>query len=183
MKFLPVTKLIVVVCVFILTSCTLKNTDVSDIKLQTLAGEVQLSQFSDKVILLSFGYTHCPDICPATLSHLAQALELLSVAEKASVQSIFVTLDPERDNLETLDEYVHFFDNSIIGASLDATQEKTFLKAFQIEKYKEGIGDDYTLNHSTYLYLIDSNAKILDMMGYRTTAKSIAEAVRSKIKE
>ena len=76
-----------------------------------------LSGLRGKLVLLDFGYTHCPNICPTTLANLAATYELLSPADQARVQVLFVTVNPERDSTKVLKDYVPFFDKHFIGLS------------------------------------------------------------------
>ncbi|MCU7813331.1 MAG: SCO family protein, partial [Candidatus Thiodiazotropha sp. (ex Notomyrtea botanica)] len=80
-----------------------------DFVLHSSQGKFSLQQLRGKVVLLFFGYTQCPDVCPTALSVLAQALNELSEDELQSVQAVFVSVDPKRDSFEALDEYVSYF--------------------------------------------------------------------------
>ena len=183
MKIRNITKIILLLVIILSSGCTSEKSNVADIVLNSAQGETKLSSYKNKLILLSFGYTHCPDICPATLSHVSHAMDLLSKSEKERVQPIFVTLDPERDTLDKLEEYFGFFGGNILGVSVDSGQSESFLKAFSIESFKDGDEEDYTINHSTYLFLLDDQAKVLDMMGHKTSGEFIVESIRNKFKE
>jgi len=165
-----------------LTSCTNDDVKTSDIPLRTATNVIHISDFSDKLVLLSFGYTHCPDICPATLMHVSQALDLLSKDERTKVQSIFVTVDPERDSPEHLAKYAGFFHGEIIGAAVDKVYLNDFKKAFSIESFKTTQEENYEISHTSYLFLLSEDAKVLDIMGHQTKAESIVQAIRNKLK-
>lgn len=166
----------------LLSSCTFQDVKTSDIPLNTVNQDIRIGDFNNKLILLSFGYTHCPDICPATLMHVAQALDLMSKEERASLQAIFVSVDPERDTPTYLAEYTGFFHPDIIGATATSENLKAFMKAFKIEAFKKADIKNYEISHTSYLFLIDENATVLDMMGHQTKPESIVEAIRNKLK-
>ncbi|MDQ6962337.1 MAG: SCO family protein [Mariprofundaceae bacterium] len=153
------------------------------IPLQSHAGEVHLSDFKNQLILLSFGYTHCPDVCPATLLHVSQALNLLSIAERKKVQAIFFSVDPQRDTPELLNKYVQYFHNDMIAVNAEGLNYSRFLKAFNIESQQLSDDPNYEISHTSYLFLLGDDAKVLDIMGHETAAKFIAEAIRKHLKD
>jgi len=77
--------------------------------------EVSLSSFEGKVVLLYFGFTHCPDMCPTELLQFKQVLAMLPADQRARVQPVFISVDPKRDTAEVLDPYVGFFDKGILA--------------------------------------------------------------------
>jgi protein SCO1/2 len=79
-----------------------------DFILQSHKGPIKLSDFRGKVVLIYFGYTYCPDICPTALALTSSALKELNESELAQIQTLFISVDPERDTPERLDEYTHF---------------------------------------------------------------------------
>ncbi len=166
-----------------LYGCTNQDTNVANISLLGSGFNTSINKQKDKLILLSFGYTHCPDVCPTTLMHVAQTLELLSAEEVEKVTPIFITLDPERDSLNSLAKYVNYFHPDLLGVSIDSKYSAYFLKHFQVESFKDSNDKDYLINHTSFLYLVDDKAKIVDMMGHQTKPASIADAIRKKLKE
>lgn len=156
-----------------------------DFVLNSSKGPVSLQQFRGQVVLLFFGYTHCPDVCPTTMSNVADAMDLLSSAEQASVQPLFVTVDPARDSVEYLAKYVAFFHPKLIGLSGSAAQVKKAAEAYSVQYFKDDVTDagkdNYYMNHSSYLFLIDPNGKVVDMMSEHTTPQDIATALRRYI--
>ncbi len=120
----------------------------------------QLSDFAGKVVLVFFGYTQCPDVCPTTMVELAKAMqELGSDAER--VQVLFVTLDPERDTQALLANYVPAFDKRFIGLRGDVRQTAGTAKAFKVF-YSKVPGKDptsYTMDHATGSYVFDPSGK------------------------
>ena len=129
-----------------------------------------LADFRGKVVLLFFGYTHCPDICPATLADLAQVMRLLG-KDAERVQVLFVTLDPERDTRELLAQYVPAFHPSFLGLYGDAQATRDAASAFGIIYKKQDDKNGYTLDHSTGTYLIGASGKPLLIAPYGQRAE------------
>ena len=126
-----------------------------------------LADFKDKVIVLFFGYTHCPDVCPTTMSDLKNVMKLLG-EQSDQVQVLFVTVDPERDTQEILAQFVPSFDKRFIGLRGDEAQTKETLKNFKIfySKVEGEKAGDYTVDHSAGMYVFDKSGKIRVYMGY-----------------
>jgi len=121
---------------------------------------LQLSDLRGKVVLLSFGFTHCPDICPTTLYNLSNVFEMIPEPERDKVQVVFVTVDPKRDTVEKLAQYVPFFNDAFLGATGSEAEIRKCAKAFGVffeyaPLESNTAANSYTVNHSSYLYLID----------------------------
>lgn len=138
----------------------------------------RLSDFSGKVVVLFFGYTHCPEVCPTTLADLAQVMRLLG-KDADRVQVLFVTLDPERDSPELLAKYVPSFDPSFLALYGDARATAQAAKAFGVTHVKQ---DDkhggYTLDHSDGTYLIGTRGKPLMLSPYGQRVEYLAQDIR-----
>ncbi len=121
-----------------------------------------LADFKGKVVMVFFGYTHCPDVCPTTLAHMAQAVRKLG-ADGARVQGVFVTVDPERDTPDVLKRYVAAFDPSFVGlygtAEELAKTGKEFKLFFQPDR-KRGDGGSYEVEHLSAIYVFDPQGRI-----------------------
>jgi protein SCO1 len=123
----------------------------------------QLSQMRGKAVLFSFGFTHCPNVCPTTLSDLARVYQALPAHDQKKVQILFVSVDPHRDRPETLKNYVPYFNDSFIG--LTGTEDQVAEAAKAYGAYYEIIKDSgadpgtYTVNHSALTYLITPDGK------------------------
>ena len=128
-----------------------------------------LSDFRGKVVVLFFGYTHCPEVCPTTLADLAQVIRLLG-ADAEKVQVLFVTLDPERDTPEVLAKYVPSFNPSFLGLYGDAQATAQAAKVFAVNYEKHAEKNGYSLDHSDGTYLIGKSGKtvLLSPYGQRT---------------
>lgn len=134
-----------------------------DFTLLNQSGEkISLSDYRGKIVLIDFGYTHCPDICPVTLSKLAEVMDGLGNKDK-NVQVMFITVDPDRDTIETLKEYMPFFDSDFLGLTGSPEDIKEVAESYHIfynKDYKDG-KDDYLMSHSSSLYLIDQRGQLL----------------------
>ncbi|MCW9014540.1 MAG: SCO family protein [Gammaproteobacteria bacterium] len=151
-----------------------------DFTLQSIAGPVSLSEFHGKVVLIYFGYTWCPDICPTNLAMMAGALSQLSEHEKNRVQGIFVSVDPERDSVERLATYTDFFHPTIIG--LTGTENiinditTRYGAAYQI--IKQDSATDYVVDHSSETYLVDPDGKLAEKLPHAALPDQILMSVR-----
>jgi protein SCO1 len=116
-----------------------------------------LGDYRGKVLVLFFGYTHCPDVCPATLAQLAQARRMLG-ADGGRVQVLFVTLDPDRDTPQFLARYVQAFDPSFVGLTGTGHQIEATAREFKVffQKVPGQTADSYTLDHSSGSFVFDS---------------------------
>ena len=118
----------------------------------------RLSQMRGKLVLFSFGFTHCPNVCPTTLSDLAKIWRELPDPERKRVQVLFVSVDPQRDSPEVMRKYVPYFDESFIGLTGSPDQIAEAAKAYgafyEISPKSGGNEADYSVNHSAFSYLI-----------------------------
>lgn len=128
---------------------------------------LSLARFQGRLVLLVFGFTNCPEVCPTTLATLADARRQLG-ARAADVQVVYVTVDPERDDIPRIRQYLAAFDPSFIGgteapATLAAMRQRYGVVA---EKIRPRQGNAYGMNHSTSVYLIDRTGRLRAMMPY-----------------
>lgn len=124
-----------------------------------------LSRYRGKVVLLGFGYTSCPNVCPATLAVLAQAHRKLGPLG-SQVQVIYLTVDPERDNPERLKQYLAAFDPTFMGGSGTAAQMAAVRANYGVTAEKHGTGSDYAIAHSSFVYLITRDGKLRALMPF-----------------
>lgn len=143
-----------------------------------------LADFRGKLVVLFFGYTHCPDICPTTLADVAAALKQLG-SDAARVQVLFVTVDPERDTPEILAKYVSAFDPSFLGLSGDAAATQRAAKEFKIfyEKRPGGAPGSYTVDHSGQSYVFDAQGRLRLFVRHDRIAQDLPEDLRALLKE
>jgi len=143
-----------------------------------------LADFRGKAVVLFFGYTHCPDICPTTLVDVAGALKTLG-NESAQVQVLFVTLDPERDTPEVLSKYVPAFNPGFLGLSGDEAATQRAAKEFKIfyEKRPGSAPGAYTVDHSGQSYVIDPQGRLRLFVRQERIAQDLAEDLRTLLAE
>ncbi len=120
-----------------------------------------LADFKGRAVLLFFGYTACPDVCPATLARYAAVMKALG-AEADRVQVLFVTLDPERDTPDKLAAYVTWFHPAFIGLSGDLAATEAAAREFKVffARSKSSVGIGYTIDHSAGAYAFDPAGRI-----------------------
>ena len=145
---------------------------------------VSSSSFEDRWLLIFFGYTFCPDVCPTTLGEVALLLD--GLGEKADrIQPLFVTIDPERDTPEILADYVTAFHPRIVG--LTGTTEEIAAAASNYRVYyakvtEEGAAEeDYLMDHSAYLYLIDPNGNFVRPFPFNSPMAETQAAIDSLV--
>ncbi|PKO84751.1 MAG: SCO family protein [Betaproteobacteria bacterium HGW-Betaproteobacteria-11] len=121
----------------------------------------RLADFRGKAVILFFGYAHCADICPTTLTTLGQAVTLLG-AEAQQVQVLFVTLDPQRDSAALLSRYVPAFNASFLGLRGDQANTEAAVRAFRaFDKQQPGTTpDSYTIDHTSGSYVFDPQGRV-----------------------
>jgi protein SCO1/2 len=138
----------------------------------------QLSDFRGKAVVVFFGYTHCPDVCPTTLSTLAGAIKRLG-PDGDKVQVLFVTADPERDTAEVLKQYVTAFNPTFLGLRGTADETAAVAKEFKVIVQKNAGADpnNYTVDHSSGTYIYDPAGKLRLYVGYGQDADVFAHDI------
>lgn len=147
-----------------------------DLGLSDAGGKIRhISDFKGKVVALFFGYTHCPDICPTTLSELARAMKFLVPRDK-EVQVLFVTLDPDRDTEDVLKRYVPSFNPGFIGLRGDEAATKRVAQDFKIfyARQESGSRAGYSIDHSAGIYVFDRKGNLRLYLNPGQGAKDIA---------
>ena len=138
---------------------------------------VSQRDFGDKILLLMFGYTFCPDVCPTTLQRIAHALDLLG-GRAERVQALFVSVDPERDSPEVLKSYVSAFHPQLIGLTGSPEQIRQVTAAYRVYHAKtETEGDDYLIDHSAYVYLVGADGRVLSYLRHDAKPEAIAAVI------
>jgi cytochrome oxidase Cu insertion factor (SCO1/SenC/PrrC family) len=137
--------------------------------------------FRGKLLLIYFGYSYCPDVCPTDLQQVGLAIDQLGAAGGA-VQPIFITLDPERDTAAHLAEYVPLFHSRLIGLTGSTEQIRRVASAYKVyyAKYPPG-SPDYVIDHSSFIYLVDENGKYIGFFPSGTTADRMIEIIRQHL--
>jgi protein SCO1/2 len=140
----------------------------------------RLEDFRGKAVVLFFGFTHCPDVCPTTLADMAIAMRQLG-AEADRVQVLMVTVDPERDTREVLAKYVPAFDPRFLGLYGDLEATRRAAKEFKIyfEKRPGNTPGEYTLDHSAQSYVIDPQGQLRLFVRQDRIAEDLAPDLRT----
>lgn len=158
------------------TACTKKESFLStDITGSALGGELglpdfngtvrQLADFRGKVVVLFFGYTHCPDICPTTLSEMAAVMKRLGKRAE-EVQVIFVTVDPVRDTNKLLAQYVPAFHPQFLALRGTEAQTQALAARYKVFYQKYGKGSHYTIDHSSGTFVFDKEGRLRLLVSY-----------------
>jgi protein SCO1 len=137
----------------------------------------RLEDFRGKAVVVFFGFTQCPDICPTTLVDLAAEIKKLG-ADGERVQVLFVTVDPERDTSEVLAKYVTAFDPRFLGLSGDLPAIQRVAKEFKIYFAKRQAGGSYTVDHSGQSYVIDPQGRLRLLVRHDRIAEDLAHDLR-----
>jgi len=136
-----------------------------DFTLQSFDGPVSLEQLRGKVVLIFFGYTSCPDVCPTTLANLSNVFSKLEVQELERVIALFITLDPERDTPYLMKKYTGYFHANIIGVTgdkrvIDQITEDYGVAYERKEKASSSLG--YIINHTVDILVINQEGQLMD---------------------
>lgn len=141
------------------------------------------AEFAGKHLLVFFGFTNCPDVCPTTLADVAQVVDELG-DDAAQVQPLFISIDPERDRRLGLAEFTAAFHPSILGLAGDAEQTRAAADSFRIHYAREddaAAPDGYSMSHSPALYLIGPEGDWLRQFTYGTPAADILADLQSRL--
>jgi protein SCO1/2 len=139
--------------------------------------EVTLARYRGKVVLLTFGFTHCAAVCPTTLATLAQARTGLGKAADA-VQVIYVTVDPERDDAAHMRTYLAAFDPAFIGATGAPGALASVRQKYGVTAVKQGTGPDYAFAHTSSIFLIDPAGKLRAVMPFGHEAADFVHDIK-----
>ena len=142
----------------------------------------RLADFRGKAVVLFFGFTQCPDVCPTTLADIAGVMKQLG-SDADRVQVLFVTLDPERDTPETLRGYVSAFDPRFIALRGDLPATQRVAKDFKIYFEKRKQGASYTIDHSAQSYVIDAQGRLRLLVRQDRIAQDLAPDLRVILKQ
>jgi protein SCO1/2 len=139
--------------------------------------ERTLADFKGKAVMMFFGFTQCPDVCPTALVRAAEIRRMLG-ADGERLQVIFVTVDPERDSPVVLKAYTQAFDPSFIGLYGDLRTTAETAKAFKVFYKKVPTGSSYTMDHSAFSYVFDPRGKIRLVLRHEQSAQECAQDLR-----
>jgi protein SCO1/2 len=144
--------------------------------------ELTLARFRGKVVLLSFGFTHCAAVCPTTLATLTEARQALGAAADA-VQVVFVSVDPERDAPAQLKAYLSAFDPSFVGGTEEPEVLAAMRKRYGVVAEKVPAGSSYAVDHTSSIFLIDAQGRLRAMMPYGRGAPDLVHDIKLMLAE
>jgi protein SCO1/2 len=183
----------IIICSLALAACDatprFRSADITgadygkSLELPDTSGRVRrLEDFRGKAVVLFFGFTHCPDVCPTTLADIAGVMKGLG-ADAERVQVLFVSVDPERDTAELLDKYVRAFDPRIVALRGDLASTQRVAKEFKIYFEKRKQGDGYTVDHSAQSYVLDTQGRLRLLVRHDRLAQDLPEDLRAILKQ
>lgn len=154
-----------------------------DFLLHGADGDVALRDYRGKLVLLYFGYTYCPDVCPTALSGVVAGLQQLNAAEREQVAVIFVSVDPERDSLPRLKEYVQFFDPGMVGLSGSPEEVAAVASRYGVfyAKQKAEGASGYVVDHTSETYVIGRDGALLTRLAHGTPPDLLAAEIRRRL--
>lgn len=155
-----------------------------ELALQSADGPLKLSDLRGKIVVVYFGYTSCPDICPTTLYTMGRAFRELTEEEQAELALLFVSVDPERDELQRLADYARYFHPSFRGASATPEAVRAMATDWGVAYRKAdapGSAMGYTVDHSTQSYLVGRDGELLGEIAHGTSPEVVAERLRSAL--
>jgi protein SCO1/2 len=141
------------------------------------------ADFRGRLMLVYFGFTYCPDVCPVDLQQIGLAMDQLG-ADAAQVQPLFITLDPERDTAAHLADYVPLFHPRLIGLTGASEAVEAAANAYRVYFAKIVTGDrpgDYTIDHTSYIYLMDRDGSYLGFFPPGTSAERMVQTIRPRL--
>jgi len=161
-----------------------KNVLGGSFTLQSTTGKVSLEDFKGKIVVLYFGYTACPDICPTSLAILTSAFNSLDEKDQQQIQPILISLDPERDTAEKLKDYVAYFIPKMIGLTGSLDEVKRIAKNYKVSFRKTDTDSamGYVVDHSSIYFIIGRDGNLFTHLMHNSGPKDIAEKIKLALK-
>ncbi len=139
----------------------------------------KFNKHEDKVLLVFFGYTHCPDVCPTTVLDMAKVLKSLG-AESENVLAVFVSVDYVRDDYNKVREYLNFFDNRIVALTSDKNNIDAMTDFFKTKyEFVEPTSESYIVEHSSNIYVLDKKLQVRKIIPNGIPSSEITKIVKS----
>lgn len=140
------------------------------------------ADYKGKFMIVYFGYSFCPDICPAALYNITQAFEAMNNHELNQFAPLFITVDPERDTVENMKTYMQNFHPRMIGLTGSAQRIESVKKAYRVYAKKakpDGISTDYLIDHSSIVYVMDRQGRFITSFNHQTDPETIVKTLRA----
>ncbi|MCG6656574.1 SCO family protein [Halomonas campisalis] len=155
------------------------------VELASTQGDFSLSQLEDdQLAVMFFGYTYCPDVCPMSMAVVRQVMQGLEASQRERVVPLMITVDPERDTIERLREYAGYFGDEFIGATGSEAELADVIERYgavwrRVEAPDSAL--EYTIDHSSSLYLVDRHGEIRQRVLYSPTPHALRSALESEL--
>lgn len=156
-----------------------------DFTLQSADGPVALHDYRGKLMLIYFGYTYCPDVCPTSLAATAEGLKKLQPGELARLGMFFISVDPQRDTPAKLKEYAGFFHPSIVGLTGSPDQLAEIARRYGVfyAVQPTNAAGAYVVDHSSDTYIVGQDGRLLGKIAHATPPERVAEILRSYLNQ
>ena len=182
-KRLPTNLLLVVLALTLLVGAAGATTPErgGDFTLHGPEGPVSLSDLRGKVVLIFFGYTSCPDVCPISLARINACFSAMNEMELERVRALFITLDPERDTSERLEQYTNYFHANIIGLRDDIGTINAVTDRYGVEFAKKELPDSalgYSISHPTDIFVLDTSGRLVEQVPHDADPKYLLARIR-----
>ena len=144
-------------------------------------GPLSLSDLRGKVVLIFFGYTSCPDVCPISLARINAAFSAMNEDERDRVRALFITLDPERDTPDRLAKYTSYFHPNIIGLRDDLKKTEAVTRQYGVSFSKNPMPDSalgYSISHPTDIFLLDTSGTLVGSVPHDSSTKRLLAQIR-----
>ncbi|HEX5659775.1 MAG TPA: SCO family protein [Polyangiales bacterium] len=154
-----------------------------DFVLQSAQGPLDSHSLRGQVVLLYFGYTFCPDVCPTSLTDMGKAIQSLGAAEQARVRGVFVSVDPARDTVQRLAEYAPYFHPRIVGVTGDeaSLQALTSRYGASFRRVPNEAGEAYSVEHPSSVYVIAPNGELVERIAHGSPLEVWQHAIRDAL--
>lgn len=155
-----------------------------DFTLESASGPVSLKDYRGKLVLLYFGYTFCPDVCPTSLAATTEGVKLLKPEEAARVAMIFISVDPERDTPARLKEYVEFFHPNLVGVTGKPENLAEIAKRYGVFYAKQKVdtaGGGYVVDHSSDTYMLGPDGQLIGKIAHATPPDQVVAEIRKQL--
>jgi len=154
-----------------------------DFVLTSADGPLDTANLRGKVLLIYFGYTYCPDICPTSLTATGQALNRLTAAELEQVKTVFVSVDPERDTPGRLKDYVAFFHPNMVGVTGTPDQIAAAARRYGAIYARQDVASTagYVVDHSAWTYVVAPDGRLAGQLAHGASVEQIVAAIRKSL--
>lgn len=153
-----------------------------DFTLQSSKGDVSLSDFKGKAVVMYFGFMSCPEVCPNSMGIIQSALGRMSETELQQVQGLMISIDPQRDNLKSLEQFTKYYHSNIMGVTgTDDVVQKTAEQYGAYFKRTKDKANDYLFEHVSRYYIIDQEGNLVGALRHSTTPNELTAKLRETL--